>query len=82
MRPVPACYTSGRGASNVLGPGRYTISAHCIAKCIIRYLAKRRICTASPLRHHLTMPCRQAMRTVLVTSLVMWPISEMSVEYI
>ena len=25
MRPVPACYTSGRGASKFLGPGRYTI---------------------------------------------------------
>ena len=26
MRLVPACYTSGRGASNVLGPGRCTIT--------------------------------------------------------
>ena len=26
MRPVPACYTSGRSASNFLGPGRCTIS--------------------------------------------------------
>ena len=26
MRPVPACYTSGRGASHFLGFGRYTIS--------------------------------------------------------
>ena len=28
MRPVPACHTSGRGASNLLGPGRCTIGEY------------------------------------------------------
>jgi len=44
MRPVPACYTSGRDASNFLGPGRCTIGDLSVRTLHVRLWPWRFIC--------------------------------------